>query len=1142
MANTTRQTAIFGIEDWKRIYQTYQEADFQSYDFETIRKSFVDYLRTFYPETFNDFVESSEFIALLDLIAFMGQSLAFRSELNARENFLETADRRESVVKLAELVAYSPKRNETASGFLKLFSISTTENITDYNGNNLRDVAVSWDDSTNPDWYEQMVTILNAMLVDSQRVGRPGNKKTILGVETSQYSVNTVPGSLPTRAFTSKVNNVSMNFEAVSSDITTGRVIEAAPRLSAVFNLLYRNDQLGFASPNTGFFILFKQGSLQARDYNLTDRIANRNLDVEVPGVNNSDVWVFSADQNNEYSNQWTAVDSLVSPPDVQRNKNKWYYSITSGANDKVTINFGDGVFAEIPVGLLRVFCRSSNGLQYVITPNEMAAITITLPYVSRRNRVETATLTVGLTTAVSNAKVRETIEEIKARAPARYYSQHRMVNGEDYSNFPFTQYGSILKSKAVNRSTIGASRYLDLVDVTGKYSSTNVFGSDGVLYEEDELNNFSFSWNDLNDIADVIINRLEPLLASRAVSHFYYKERNYERPAFSTPYRWVQKTVQLNETTGYFINASDTPQVVGPLTSDNRRYLVPAALIKFVPPSGYFFNESNRLVFGEPGANQKAKYHIWATITSLKTDGANGGVGALEDGSGPISLNVFVPSNAILDKVIPVFSTDLPVGLEQDITREISLNLNFALGYNPYRREWFLIKGTALDQANQEAVAAGLPADQFQPATMADPYNPRSWLVRFETDTQTYTVTTRWLAYYFASLAETRFFYDGTQQVYDPKTGTVVNDYIRLLKTNTLPASLKPLDSDVILDIVGQPPEVDGHINDYRVSISFTDLNLDGIADDPDFFDYLVDDSSYVFFRVTRTSDNLEEVMPLAANSINVDYATETDLSVAIYSYDIGTTFYATAEHKIFVIELDASGQRMLSQRVIKGTEQPGQVPEFIISRGRQGLQYHYRHNSPTSRRIDPGSTNIIDLYLVVNSYYTEYQRYLRDTTNTIVEPIAPTVNELEVAYKDLNKYKMVSDNIVFNSVRFKPLFGDKAELGLRAAIKVVRNSKVNASDSEIKSKVIRAINEFFTIDKWDFGDTFYFSELAAFLHKELGELISSAVIVPRNPLQKFGALFEVKSRPNEIFVSAATVNDIEVIEAITTGNIRSE
>ena len=86
MAKTTRQTVVFGVEDWKKIYQTYREADFQSYDFETLRKSFVDYLRLYYPETFNDYIESSELIAMLDVLAFMGQAMAFRTDLKDRKS------------------------------------------------------------------------------------------------------------------------------------------------------------------------------------------------------------------------------------------------------------------------------------------------------------------------------------------------------------------------------------------------------------------------------------------------------------------------------------------------------------------------------------------------------------------------------------------------------------------------------------------------------------------------------------------------------------------------------------------------------------------------------------------------------------------------------------------------------------------------------------------------------------------------------------------------------------------------------------------------------------------------------------------------------------------------------------------------
>ena len=101
MAITERQNNLIVNQDWTKIYQSFRNADFQSYDFQTLRKTMIDYLKIYYPENFNDFIESSEYIALIDLIAYLGQSLAFRTDLNARENFIDTAERRDSVLKLA---------------------------------------------------------------------------------------------------------------------------------------------------------------------------------------------------------------------------------------------------------------------------------------------------------------------------------------------------------------------------------------------------------------------------------------------------------------------------------------------------------------------------------------------------------------------------------------------------------------------------------------------------------------------------------------------------------------------------------------------------------------------------------------------------------------------------------------------------------------------------------------------------------------------------------------------------------------------------------------------------------------------------------------------------------------------------------
>src|SRR6056300_953486 len=144
MSATDRQNRLLVAEDWKRIYQSFKYADFKSYDFDNLRRTMINYLRQNYPEDFNDYIESSEYLALIDMIAFLGQNIAFRTDLNARENFLELAERRESVLRLARTLSYNPKRNQPANGLLKIVSVQTSEEITDSNGLNLSEQTIQW--------------------------------------------------------------------------------------------------------------------------------------------------------------------------------------------------------------------------------------------------------------------------------------------------------------------------------------------------------------------------------------------------------------------------------------------------------------------------------------------------------------------------------------------------------------------------------------------------------------------------------------------------------------------------------------------------------------------------------------------------------------------------------------------------------------------------------------------------------------------------------------------------------------------------------------------------------------------------------------------------------------------------------------
>ena len=1129
MARTTRQTAIFGVEDWKRIYQTYREGDFQSYDFETLRKSFVDYLRLYYPETFNDYIESSEFIALLDVMAFMGQALAFRTDLNTRENYLDTAERRDSVVKLANLVSYTPKRNTAAQGYLKVFSVSTTENVIDYNGVNLANVTVNWADPSNFDWQEQFTAIINAALVDTQRIGRPGARNTILGVRTDEYTVNLVPGFLPVIPFTATIDGINMPFEAVNATaVGKSFVYEPSPLPNGQFNMLFRNDELGFASANTGYFFLFKQGVLQNQDFNLAERISNREVNINIDGINNTDRWLYQLDNLGNIAQEWQYVESVYAAsveqlsPDIRK-----LFSVTSRANDQITLDFGDGVFSEIPVGLFRAYVRASNGLQYIINPEEMQSVVIPISYVSRTGQVQTITFTCGITEPVSNAQARETIGEIKQRAPARYYTQNRMVNGEDYNNFPFTAYNSILKSKALNRASIGTSRYLDLVDNTGKYSSTNTFGSDGALYEANILPTFSFTWLNTNDIVDVIVNRIQPALITAGARQFYYA--NYPRPNL-VPLNllWNQSTTLANETTGYFESVQGAPQPIGSYASDNKKYIVVGSLVKFVPPPGYFFDANNRLVAGVP-TRADEKLVIWASPTAVFLDGTNQGQGNFDNGLGPVTLNNFVPTGAVASQVIPLFVTDLPNTLQQQIVDQITLNRNFGLGYDNLSSQWYLITSTNLD------VDAPFSLNNAQ--SNAGINNDASWFVQATTDGEAYTVVVRNLDYLFGSVLETRFFFFTNQQIFDSRTGTVIRDFVNVLKTNSKPDSNLPLEGDTRLRIIGQPVESDGYVDDFQVLVSYEDSDSDGIPDNPDFFNDIVapnvnPNDKLVFLQKTVDFDNLERYLLVRRGLVNSQFATLTDIELVKSEFIAGQVFYAYEEQAFYSLVVDtATATRTLVPR----------GDEFIARRGRQDLYFQYRHNSPLTSRLDPGSTNIIDLYVVTNEYYTAYQNWIKDSTNTVAEPTPPTIDQLTTTYAGLQDFKMISDNVILNSVEFKPLFGAKAAEELRATVKVIRAANSVASVSEIKNLVIANMDAYFSLDKWDFGDTFYFSELAAYIHAQIGDIVSSVVLVPLNPQKSFGDLYEIRSAPNQIFVNGATVNDVEVIQALTSTNIRT-
>ena len=1124
MATTTRQTSLLVSQDWTKLYQAFRNADFQSYDFETLRASMVSYLQLYYPEDFNDFIESSEFIALIDMIAFLGQSLAFRADLNARENFIDTAQRRDSILKLARLVSYNPKRNIPAVGLLKFNSVSTTENVFDSNGLNLSGLVINWADAGNSNWLEQMTLILNASLVNNQAIGKPSYSQIINGITNEEYQINLVSNILATYSFKSTVAGTQMSFEMVSPTSANATYIyEADPKLNAPFNFLYRNDNLGNGSNNTGYFLYFKQGELKSLDFNLAESIPNRVYSINTNNINNTDVWLYSLDSNGNLDTLWEKVPAVANTNVIYNaTLNKNIYQINSRAGDQIDLVFGDGSFANIPQGNFRIYYRVSNGLQYKITPDEMQGLVIPINYVSAAGRVETITITASLQYTVANATARESLDSVKQKAPQQFYTQNRMITGEDYNILPYTLFNDILKIKAVNRTSSGISRYLDVIDVTGKYSSTNIFAQDGMLYRDNTVNTFSFDYNTTNDIYKVIYDRIAPIAQAPETLQFFYA--HYPLLDLTDIY-WHTSTIIANGCTGYFVDSTGKILQIGAAVTSTNKYIVQSSIVKLSAGDGNYFDAQNRIQTGTP-RNPGDKYYVYAAIELVVGDGTNGGQGNLSNGEGPVTINQIIPVDElpVADRVFAVFNVAFSNALVSTMVGYIQAFANFGLRYDIASASWKII--TPQDLNTVDAFTLTNAGDTSGQALDS------SWLIAFQTVGQTYTVSYRGLNYVFESVQETNFYYDGTTKIFDATTGLTVKDQIKVLKVNTQPDNSNALALDYIWNIYESITEVDGYTDINRIYVTFSDVDNDGIPDNPELFELLVNPNvdttnKYVYFQSTTGYDNFVTETPVDNNTVVSQYASLRDAQVAATLYQNGQLFYIVPSDTFYQLEITGA---VYTLNLVTG---------YSAKLGRQDIYFQYRHNSPNNRRIDPSPNNIIDLYILTQQYSIDYQAWAQDITGTITEPSLPTSEQLELSYSSLDNYKAVSDTIIYNPAQFKPLFGAKADPKLQAQFKVVKNSNIVISDNEIQTSVIAAINSYFDVANWDFGETFYFSELAAYLHMQLVPKISSIVIVPANEASVFGSLMQVNANINEIITSCATVNDVKIISAITAAQL---
>lgn len=1166
---------INSAEAWEKIYEAFNNVNFTAFDYDTVKQSLIDYLKIYYKEHFNDFIESSEFIAFLGIFAYFAELLAYRIDVNANENFITTAQRKQTLLKLAKIISYKVSRNIPARGLVKISSISTTEEIFDSQGNNLQNIPITWNDPNNGNWKEQFFLVLDRALTG--KIGQPQKSFQINDVAMQMYTFNNDLSSFRNGVFPYSVDTglEQIPMEIVPVDLDNNGPLEKSPDSQSKMTLLYSVDGAGDASDYTGFMMFTKQGALSKIEYAFNSSIPNRTLDVNLNDINEIDVWLYKVDSNENITEVWEKVETVNEENLIFNTvKTRKKYEVETLENNKIRLIFGAGDFSDIPLGDFRIWVRQSQNSNVIIQKNKIVNQGLSFTYTSSIGRSEQVNLTFSSVSVIQNSSEAETIDRIRSIAPSTYYAQNRMVNGQDYNTYPLKDQ-TILKLQTINRTFAGQPKYIDWHDASGTYENVKIFGDDLNLHYRLSINTVNTTLSSRSLIDSVIEPILQTPNIQNVLTHISATSGTNSingdtRGVISVPRR---KFIEDNRKIfSYFkyddiigANVLKTEQPLLEKTAiqgalDRHWYGEPLEYVvinnvvhaKILDPVKYPSDDSkiyddsiprtldgiNSFPPGDPGSglqpiSSQPKFGLRfirtiemvgdGTCDDLSIISSSGlkdtEVWTLEFSSD--RTTIFVTSN--LRGSFPNAVVNVPY-----LTTNPSAPINF-----------IITQGTALFE-NGDAFILKIDYNTNSNAyTISNPF--------------AYNLSGRWEIINGVDLGT-----DPNSLPFDPdekspaswliwvetltSSNVIVGHNIHFRELKLIAESEKK-HTKFWFNAVDQMLDSDTQ-NRVFDKIKVLRSNLDANGKN------LIETQNYdVVGAVKDSNGNIDiyslEVIPSDTQNLveSGDGVPDNILQFENFSSGKFKFFDVSNPSKLF----DSIPTGWLNKIGNQLTINDFNNGAFIDQSGKYGryeyrglLDFMWQHFSPNTNMIDPSPTNIHDAFILTKGYYENMMSFVQGRSS--VQPVAPTPLELRNSFGYLFEKKMLSDTVIMHPGKIRLLFGEMAEPQLKAKFKIVKLPNASYSDERIKLEVVTIINDYFNINNWDFGQKFYATDLTSAIHKVLATQIATIVPVPVYSVNSFGSLFVIEPGFDEILQSCATISDIEIVTDLTPTIMRQK
>ena len=404
-------------------------------DFPNLRNTLIEYSKTYFPTTYNDFSPASPGMMFMEMAAYVGDIMSFYLDNQVQETFIQYSRQVTNIFDLAYMLGYKPKATNVSVVNVDFYqqlpaSGSGVNNVPDFS------YSLSYPSNT------QVSNGSTNFLVEE-----PIDFSYSSSIDPTEVTVYEISGGEPIfyllkktrKAYSATINTTSFSFGTYQPfptvEINTSDFIGILDITDSNGNVWYEVDYLGQetvldslknTNPNNPNFTSNDNTPYLLRLKKVQRRFATRLLDATTVQLQ------FGSGNPND-------TDEELIP-----NTNNVGIGLPFG-KDKITTAYSPtnfmytNTYGTAPVNTtLTVRYLTGGGVTSNVAANQITSIITTPSFINKNLNISTAnniftTTVVNNEAAASGGKSGDTIQEIRQNTLANYQSQLRTVTQDDY-------------------------------------------------------------------------------------------------------------------------------------------------------------------------------------------------------------------------------------------------------------------------------------------------------------------------------------------------------------------------------------------------------------------------------------------------------------------------------------------------------------------------------------------------------------------------------------------------------------------------------------------------------------------------------------------------------------------------------------